>query len=214
MQGKFHLEDPTGTIELDLSTTKFHTGLFTENCVVLVEGTYTTAKRLVATNIGMPPVERADSTRIFLGGTDGANMFGGKSMTHLSAKLRHYEHIHDEVMLVFAADVCLDRSDVSARQLLCTHTLSAQVLTALRTLFTGYARQPPLAFVFMGDFCSPQQATGGAEQCQALKGLWSCCASIMEYPRSCRRLQSIGGYCVRIRKHSLSFALCVRAQLQ
>lgn len=38
--GKFSLEDPTGTVTLDLSLAKFHTGLFTENCFVLVEGMY------------------------------------------------------------------------------------------------------------------------------------------------------------------------------
>src|SRR5438445_792130 len=37
-QGKYHLEDPSGMVELDLSAATFHTGLFTENCVVLIEG--------------------------------------------------------------------------------------------------------------------------------------------------------------------------------
>ena len=36
--GKYSLEDPTGAVTLDLSETKFHTGLYTENCFVLVEG--------------------------------------------------------------------------------------------------------------------------------------------------------------------------------
>src|SRR3569832_1098861 len=37
--GKYHLEDPSGTVELDLSSATYHTGLFTENCVVFIEGT-------------------------------------------------------------------------------------------------------------------------------------------------------------------------------
>ena len=36
--GKYSLEDPTGAVPLDLSEAKFHTGLYTENCFVLVEG--------------------------------------------------------------------------------------------------------------------------------------------------------------------------------
>ena len=36
--GKYSLEDPTGSVDLDMSEAKFHRGLFTENCFVLVEG--------------------------------------------------------------------------------------------------------------------------------------------------------------------------------
>ena len=36
--GKYSLEDPTGVVDLDMAEAKFHKGLFTENCFVLVEG--------------------------------------------------------------------------------------------------------------------------------------------------------------------------------
>ena len=36
--GKYSLEDPTGSVDLDMSEAKFHHGLYTENCFVLVEG--------------------------------------------------------------------------------------------------------------------------------------------------------------------------------
>lgn len=36
--GKYTLEDPTGVVTLDMSEAKFHKGLFTETCFVLVEG--------------------------------------------------------------------------------------------------------------------------------------------------------------------------------
>ena len=36
--GKYSLEDPTGNVDLDMSQAKFHRGLYTENCFVLVEG--------------------------------------------------------------------------------------------------------------------------------------------------------------------------------
>lgn len=38
IQDKFHLEDCTGAIELDVSQATTHTGLFTEGCQVLCEG--------------------------------------------------------------------------------------------------------------------------------------------------------------------------------
>ena len=38
--GSFSLEDPTGAVPLDLAEAKFHKGLYTENCFVLVEGWY------------------------------------------------------------------------------------------------------------------------------------------------------------------------------
>jgi DNA polymerase epsilon subunit 2 len=38
--GTWHLEDPSGAVELDLSQAKFHTGLYAENCFVLAEGWY------------------------------------------------------------------------------------------------------------------------------------------------------------------------------
>ena len=38
--GKYSLEDPTGSVDLDMSEAKFHRGLYTENCFVLVEGNY------------------------------------------------------------------------------------------------------------------------------------------------------------------------------
>ena len=36
--GKYSLEDPTGSVDLDMTEAKFHRGLYTENCFVLVEG--------------------------------------------------------------------------------------------------------------------------------------------------------------------------------
>lgn len=39
-EGKFYIEDPTGSIELDLNGTRFHSGFFCEGCFVLVEGSY------------------------------------------------------------------------------------------------------------------------------------------------------------------------------
>lgn len=39
-EGKFYIEDPTGSVLLDLSAAKFHSGFFCEGCFVLAEGSF------------------------------------------------------------------------------------------------------------------------------------------------------------------------------
>lgn len=58
VEGKYHLEDVTGSVELDLSEAKFTTGLYTENCFVLAEGWYDD-KVFHIKAIGLPPPEPA-----------------------------------------------------------------------------------------------------------------------------------------------------------
>ena len=65
VEGKYHLEDDTGTVKLDLSKTKFHKGLFTYNCVILVEGCFEDGF-LHANAIGLPPCEDSSTTRFVL----------------------------------------------------------------------------------------------------------------------------------------------------
>jgi len=55
---KLYLEDTTGFIQLDLSTSTFHTGLYPENTVVLAEGTYD-GNVFTVKNLGFPPPESA-----------------------------------------------------------------------------------------------------------------------------------------------------------
>jgi DNA polymerase epsilon subunit 2 len=131
-QGKYHLEDPSGTVELDLSAATFHTGLFTENCVVLIEGmmwshfcinthtrtntptytgTYTSLKRISVTAVGMPPIELAPISRQFIG--TALKPFGETRVPPPSARLLNIERIHDETAFVFVSDVCLDAPNVS-----------------------------------------------------------------------------------------------------
>jgi DNA polymerase epsilon subunit 2 len=122
-QGKYHLEDPSGTVELDLSAATFHTGLFTENCVVLIEGmlltrfsikthigTYTSLKRIAVTAVGMPPIELAPVSRQFIG--TALKPFGETRVPPPSARLLNIERIHDETAFVFVSDVCLDAPNV------------------------------------------------------------------------------------------------------
>ena len=40
VEGKYFIEDHNSTVEIDLSEAQVTTGLFTDNCMVLAEGTY------------------------------------------------------------------------------------------------------------------------------------------------------------------------------
>jgi len=62
-EGKFYLEDPTGTVELDMSQTLFRTGFYAESCFVLAEGYYDDGVFHV-TAMGLPPAEEASLSKL------------------------------------------------------------------------------------------------------------------------------------------------------
>jgi len=135
--GTYYLEDPSGVVQLDLTETKFHTGLYTENCFVLAEGWYDDNIFHVLA-LGFPPAEPSNTTRAYFGNV---NFFGGPSETSLktSTVLADMEVNNPDAMFVFLSDVWLDKVSVTER---------------LRRLFTGYNSMPPTAFVFCGNFLS------------------------------------------------------------
>ncbi len=61
-EGKYYIEDNTGNMELDISETKFHSGLFAETCFVLAEGSYDEGIFHVNA-MGLPPPETALVTK-------------------------------------------------------------------------------------------------------------------------------------------------------
>lgn len=136
-EGKYHLEDPTGCIELDISNCVFHMGLFVENCLVLAEGIYED-KVFHIEAIGFPPLELASESRSYFGNV---NFFGGPSSTcaKSSIKLQAMMAEQEDAAFIFLSDVHLD---------------DPKVMETLSTLFTGYADAPPTAFVLMGNFSS------------------------------------------------------------
>lgn len=136
-EGKLFLEDPTGSVELNLSKCVFHMGLFVESSLVLAEGIYED-KIFHVSAIGFPPPEKAIETRNYFGNT---NFFGGPSSicAKASIKLDAMLNEHSDAMFVFISDVHLD---------------DHRVMEKLSVLFTGYAEAPPTAFVFMGNFDS------------------------------------------------------------
>ncbi|XP_050336121.1 DNA polymerase epsilon subunit 2 [Bactrocera neohumeralis] len=136
-EGKFYIEDPTGSIELDLSGTRFHSGFFCEGCFVLAEGSYNNGI-LKVDGLGFPPAEAATSSRAFFGTQ---NSWGGESVKLLkySTRLQELESTNTEATLVFLSDVRLD---------------NPVVLERLRMLFVGYDSCPPVAIVLMGPFAA------------------------------------------------------------
>ena len=151
--GKYSLEDPSGVMDLDLSEAKFHRGLYTENCFVLVEGWYEDMVFHV-TAMGHPPAESAETTRSYTGNL---NFFGGplETSAKCSAELLKIEEAdEDGAMMVFLSDVWLDK---------------AAVMSQLGKLFAGYSAVPPTAFVLMGNFLSATPLGGSSQHAKVLK---------------------------------------------
>jgi len=138
-EGKYYLEDPTAHMLCDLSKAKFHVGMFTEYTFCLAEGLYDDVKGVyVVTGVGLPPPEPAKVTRNYFGSV---NFFGGPSQTCVSSVtlLSEIEQEKHDAMFVMVSDVWLDQP---------------HVLDKLKTMFTGYSKAPPFAFIFLGNFSS------------------------------------------------------------
>uniref|UniRef100_A0A8C4QTQ8 DNA polymerase epsilon subunit n=1 Tax=Eptatretus burgeri TaxID=7764 RepID=A0A8C4QTQ8_EPTBU len=136
-EGKFYLEDPTGTVQLDLQNVQHQHGLFTECCCILAEGRYDDGVFHVIA-MGLPPIEYSRITRAHFGFE---NFFGGPSALSVKAsdKLARLEEQREDVMFVLLSDVWLDHFEV---------------LEKLRIIFTGYSPEPPTCFILCGNFSS------------------------------------------------------------
>ncbi|KAL4613102.1 DNA polymerase epsilon subunit 2 [Arapaima gigas] len=162
-EGKFYLEDPTGTIQLNLSKAISFLGLYTECCFVLAEGWYEDSVFHVNA-FGFPPTEPSAIMRAYYGDI---NFFGGPSSTAVkaSAKLHRLEEENEDAMFVFVSDVWLD---------------SVEVLDKIRTMFSGYSDIPPTCFIFCGNFSS---APYGRNQIRSLRESLKALADVIcEYP--------------------------------
>ncbi|CAK1547746.1 unnamed protein product [Leptosia nina] len=136
-EGKYYLEDPTGSVLLDMTQTRYHSGLFTENSFVLAEGYYED-KTLHVMGLVLPPSESRAMSLPYFGNL---NTFGGKSKSLLknSQNLLKIEQDNEDGMIIFLSDVWFD---------------NLKVISKLKTLFAGYEEFPPIAIVFMGEFLS------------------------------------------------------------
>ncbi|UYV60322.1 POLE2 [Cordylochernes scorpioides] len=175
-EGKYYLEDPSGSVQLDLSKTvsldpaaSYRGGIFTDHAFVLAEGFYEDHIFHVQT-LGFPPLEPSSLTRRSGGcrqhfGT--ANLFGGPSSTTVKTneKMRRLEANNPDAMIVILSDVWLDQ---------------IKVLEKLQVLFTGYANMAPVCFLLLGNFLSQPH---GSHQPKVMKEcLRKLAALIAEHP--------------------------------
>ncbi|XP_051833879.1 DNA polymerase epsilon subunit 2 [Antechinus flavipes] len=162
-EGKYFLEDPTGTVQVNLSKAQFHSGLYTESCFVLAEGWF--EDQIFHVNaFGFPPIEPSNTTRAYYGNV---NFFGGPTSTSVkaSAKLKHLEEENEDTMFVLVSDVWLDQ---------------VEVLEKLHIMFSGYSSVPPTCFIFCGNFLS---APYGKNHVQSLIDSLKALADIIcDYP--------------------------------
>ncbi|CAG4966167.1 unnamed protein product [Colias eurytheme] len=136
-EGKYYLEDPTGSVLLDMTQTRYHSGLFTENSFVLAEGYYDD-KVLHVMGLVLPPSESRAASMPYFGNL---NTFGGKSKSLLknSQNLLKIEQENEDGMIIFLSDVWFD---------------NLKVISKLKAMFSGFNDFPPIAIVFMGEFLS------------------------------------------------------------
>ncbi|KAK9873940.1 hypothetical protein WA026_002293 [Henosepilachna vigintioctopunctata] len=148
-EGKYYLEDPTGIVQLDLSHAKFEGGFFVENSFVLVNGLYEDKILTVSTMI-MPPGEEYQESRPSFANL---NYFGGPSRIPLrdSTNLKDYAAKKPDGIMLFFSDIWLDHP---------------MVFEKLEILFEGFQNDPPIAFIFLGNFISESH---GSERMDILK---------------------------------------------
>ncbi|KAJ3143556.1 DNA-directed DNA polymerase epsilon, subunit B [Geranomyces variabilis] len=165
VEGKYHLEDPDALIELELPADPTKniargTGLFTLNCLVLVEGVYTDDRTFRVRTLGMPlPEPRAKS--VAASGVD-VDFFGAGLKGDDLVIVEHVERSMDDAMFVIVSDVFLDQP-------------------RLRKLFAGFSDEGvvrPLAFVLIGSFVSTPYIFDGASAA-AYKDCWNGLADLL-----------------------------------
>ncbi|CRK99430.1 CLUMA_CG012639, isoform A [Clunio marinus] len=152
-EGKFYLEDPSGTIPIDLSEAKFHSGLYTEGAFVLAEGSYNDGI-LKVSGLGFPPPEAAASSRAYFGNL---NYWGGQSSSLLkhSKSLLEFERLNFGGTIIFLSDCWLD---------------DPKVIEKLKKLFMGFDDTPPIAIIMMGPFLKNKENISGLRRKFALLG--------------------------------------------
>ncbi|VDM65616.1 unnamed protein product [Strongylus vulgaris] len=138
----YHIEDLTGSLQVEFNDeTKFQQGIFTENSVAIFQGSFE-ASLLVVREVAFVPLESAEDTRKKFGNV---NFFGGDDPIafRCNAKLCVAERSNPNAQIVILSEVHLD--DIT-------------VMKAVHQMLSGFSGDPPLAFIFCGNFCSrPRQ---------------------------------------------------------
>lgn len=148
-KGGWSLEDPSGTIELNIEQAIPTKGTyFVPGCILIVEGIYYSSGNVfVVSSITHPPGEKREDTLAAIGNLDLLGIHGMSSPSYISRldkdlKLRlHYleEELGDNRFIIMGADIFLDKTNT---------------FDALKKTFDNLERNPPIAIVFFGSFVS------------------------------------------------------------
>ncbi|KAL7421454.1 DNA-directed DNA polymerase epsilon, subunit B [Cryptotrichosporon argae] len=138
-EGRLCLEDADGRVVLDMEDAVPGEGLFTEGCMVLIEGEYTIDETVRVLAMGHPPSEKREVARALHGHID----FLGTGAVSLKEEEKYTPTVlaNADVSFVVLSDVWLDHP---------------RTFPALHKLFTGYAaavEYRPMAFILCGNFC-------------------------------------------------------------
>jgi len=175
-EGVYSLEDPHAHIPLNLTSPELmlSSGLFTEGCMVLVEGETRDDGVFHASTLISPPAEPRMKTLTACPPLDwlGSNLAAHANTPEKQLKidlLKSSSHADD--MIVILSDVHLDKP---------------KVLQKIATMLEGLKEHVPPAFVFMGNFTSAPFANQPGEM-QKLKGYFDgLCDVLLKYPALCR----------------------------
>lgn len=138
--GRFYVEDLTGTVRVDLTACERSVGLFTENCVVIAEGEVRPDGVFEVIALTFPPSESRAATR---DATSALDFFGAGHVIRPNeiAKLEQQEQDRVGEYFIVLSDVWLDQPRTFDR------------LAKMFELFDSQDDVPGL-MVFMGDFSS------------------------------------------------------------
>jgi DNA polymerase epsilon subunit 2 len=162
-EGQYYLEDISGSIKLNLANAKTTNGLFTESCIVLVEGE--ASDGVFHVNVmGFPPPEKREDTLKVLPQLD---ILGSNHTDLHMQQLAELETASDDTMVVILSDLHLDKP---------------QVFEKLELLFEGFAPLSPPIFVLMGNFTSQPIGLGSDGVQELVRHFSKLCTLILQYP--------------------------------
>lgn len=146
-KGNWAMEDPSGSVEIDISQAFPTKGLYyVPGCIVLVEGIYFTAgNRFHVSSMTHPPGEKRESTLDAIGNLDLLGIHGLSNSNYvprldIDLKIRlHYleKELVDHKFAILGGDTFLDEM---------------ATLDALRKVFAKLNEDPPTAIVLLGSF--------------------------------------------------------------
>ncbi|KAJ9123104.1 hypothetical protein QFC22_001294 [Naganishia vaughanmartiniae] len=165
-EGRLCLEDGEGLVTLDMEDAIPGEGLFTEGCMVLIEGEYTVDETIRVLAMGHPPSEKREAAKAIYGHIDFLGI--GAASIKEETKFKSIVEANEDISFVILSDLWLDHP---------------KTLPNLRKVFAGYSQAEfrPYAFVFCGDY-STKGWTGADDIETYAAGFKALGAAILDYP--------------------------------